>query len=203
MAETRSMTIRRRARLITSFFLRLLLIHLSLTSLEGADPSTTDMLEWERKQEINEAAQKKTAVFPCLFFFSLPAPLSLSRALRRSLSSEMRADFFFPFVLVLLSVSAPLSLALNQLLFLAAPLNRRSPPHAPLFVVARPLVPSTRQCRVLSLASRWRDTRPARPRRRRGVSEFEEARIFLSPPPSFLELSSMSFSTRSREAGAP
>jgi hypothetical protein len=95
MAETRSMTIRRRARLITSFFLRLLLLHLSLTSLEGADPSTTDMLEWERKQEINEAAQKKTAVFPCLFFFSLPAPLSLSRAPPLSLERN-ESRLFFP-----------------------------------------------------------------------------------------------------------
>jgi hypothetical protein len=96
MAETRSMTIRRRARLITSFFLRLLLLHLSLTSLEGADPSTTDMLEWERKQEINEAAQKKTAVFPCLFFFSLPAPLSLSRAPPLSLERNESRLFFSP-----------------------------------------------------------------------------------------------------------
>ena len=100
------------------------------------------------------------SVIFCLFLLSLPSACSFD-------ASEVRAFFFF------FEAFAKPSLFNNfkktQLFPGGSPL-----PAALVFLSVRRRATSrhtsTRPCRVLSPASRWRDARPARPRPRRGVS---------------------------------
>ena len=166
-----------------TLFSALSLPHIDLTSLTGTYPSTTDMLVSRKRYERDEKAQKKATAFPCSLFSSLTLPRNgKSERARNNFFGKgpsLSLSLFLPLPLSLpLSFSLSLSLSLFHFCFFTGgfPESLLSPRASP--VVARSLVTSTRPCRVLSPASRWRAARPARPRRRRGVSDFATA-VFL------------------------